>query len=65
MDQVLALSVAAAARRLGIGRSSIYKLIGTGELASIKIGRRRLIRVDVIDAFLAKADDDRLAPGAR
>jgi excisionase family DNA binding protein len=29
----------------GIGRSSLYELIGKGEIASIKIGKRRLIDV--------------------
>jgi excisionase family DNA binding protein len=38
-----ALSVAEAARRLGIGRSALYAAIARGEVASVRIGRRRLI----------------------
>ena len=51
----LAVSVMDAARRLGVGRSTVYSLISTGRLPSIKIGRRRLVRVEVIHAFLADA----------
>ncbi len=33
-------------RAAGIGRTKLYELLGTGQLASITIGRRRLIVVD-------------------
>jgi excisionase family DNA binding protein len=38
-----AVSVVDAARRLGIGRSALYEAIARGEVASVRIGRRRLI----------------------
>jgi excisionase family DNA binding protein len=38
-----ALSIEEAARRLGIGRSALYAAIARGEVASVRIGRRRLI----------------------
>lgn len=52
----LAVSPAEAARMAGIGRTKLYQLMGAGEIASVKLGSRRLIRVSEIEAFL-----DRLA----
>ena len=37
-----ALSVAEAADRLGIGRSALYDAPARGDIASVRIGRRRL-----------------------
>jgi excisionase family DNA binding protein len=42
-DDLEALSVADAAKRLGISRSKFYELIGRNEIPSITIGTRRLI----------------------
>lgn len=42
------VSVAEARSITRLGHSKIYELIGTGELRSVKIGRRRLIRLDSI-----------------
>lgn len=54
-------------RRLRVGRPKLYELIMSGELESVKIGARRLIPDDAIDAYIAKiraeqADDP--APAA-
>lgn len=38
MCEVLLLSVEAAAKRLGLGRSLAYRPIQTGELRSLKVG---------------------------
>ncbi|MEL6246227.1 MAG: helix-turn-helix domain-containing protein [Pseudomonadota bacterium] len=48
----LAVSPAEAARMLGLGRTKLYSLLGANEIASIKIGTRRLIRVEVLEAWL-------------
>lgn len=45
------MSVVEAARRLGIGRTKIYELIESGRLPSVKIGKRRLISHEMIEAF--------------
>ena len=37
----------------GLGRSLVYRLIATGELASIKIGRSRRMPVGGIEEFIA------------
>jgi len=43
----------AAARRLGLGRTTTYRLIKEGTLRSIKVGRRRLVPADEIARFLS------------
>jgi len=42
MDR-LYVSVAEACRLVGLGRTTMYELIGAGRIESITIGRRRLI----------------------
>jgi excisionase family DNA binding protein len=49
----LALSIEEAARQTGLGRSTFYELMQTGQLAYTKIGARRLILVADLEALLA------------
>jgi excisionase family DNA binding protein len=49
---LLVVSVREAAEAMGLSRSSIYRLIERGELETIKIGARRLVKRDVIERFL-------------
>ena len=44
----IALSVADTAKSLSLGRTSIYSLINEGKLATVKIGRRTLVKMDSI-----------------
>ncbi len=53
-DAVLAVSVSEAARRLGVSARTIATLIARKELGSRKIGRRRIVPVASLDAFLRK-----------
>lgn len=48
----IAVSPDEAARLAGIGRTSLYAALAKGDLLSIKIGTRRLIRVDAIRDWL-------------
>jgi excisionase family DNA binding protein len=48
----LLLTVEQAAYRLGIGRSTAYQLISTGQLTSIRIGHLRRVPVDALAAFV-------------
>lgn len=48
----LAVSPAEAARRSGLGRTTIFAAIKDGDLKSIKIGARRLIMVDSLKTWL-------------
>lgn len=48
------ISVAQAARSLGISDRKIQQLIACGSLVSLKIGRRRLIDVVDLQTFIEK-----------
>lgn len=50
-DEIL-LSVGEAARRLGIGRSLLYRLILEGHVLSVKIGRSRRIPVWALEDYV-------------
>ncbi|MEM8923795.1 MAG: helix-turn-helix domain-containing protein [Actinomycetota bacterium] len=52
----LAYSVEEAAEALGISRRSIYELLRSGQLGSVKIGARRLIRRTDLDVFLGSLE---------
>ncbi|MCH8616353.1 helix-turn-helix domain-containing protein [Sphingomonas sp. SM33] len=51
---VIATSVHEAAHALGVGRTTIYALIQNGRLATFKIGRRTLIPVESLKAFVGR-----------
>lgn len=48
----LAYTIEDASRAVGICRSSIYKLLDSGVLPSVKFGQRRLIEATALEAFL-------------
>lgn len=52
----LTLTIAEAAKMLGIGRTTLYALIAGGELPSVSIGRKRLIRREALERFLAQRE---------
>lgn len=54
-DQVL-LTVEEAARRLGIGRTFAWRLVRSGDMKSVQIGRLRRIHIDALRDYT-----DRLA----
>lgn len=43
------------AQQLGIGRGSCYTLIRSGELRSVRVGRRILVPKDAVQEFLSKS----------
>jgi len=47
------LSIPRAARELGVCRTVVYELLRDGKIKSVKIGRRRLIPHDAVEAFIA------------
>ena len=51
------LSINEAAATLSIGRSALYEAIGRGDVASIKVGRRRLIAAGAIEQFIRETGD--------
>ncbi len=44
----------AAARQLGLGRTTVYELIRSGELESVKVGRLRRVPVAAISEYVAR-----------
>lgn len=43
-------------RQLGIARSTLYQLMATGEISSIKVGKRRLIPRRALEQFVARKE---------
>ena len=56
-DQLL-VTVDEAARLLSIGRTQVYKLIGSGELPSIKLFRSRRIQASALRDYVAQLGQD-------
>ena len=50
-DDAVMLSVPEAAERLGIGTTKVKQLIASGQLASVTIGRRRLVPAAIVRSF--------------
>ena len=46
-----------AQERLGVGRSKIFELIASGQLRSVRVGRRRLVSEQAILDFIARLDE--------
>jgi len=49
-----ALNVAAAVAYSGVSRTRLYALMASGEVEAVKVGKRRLVLRESIDAFLAR-----------
>lgn len=54
MDPVT-VTVEGAKRALGLGHTTVYRLIGEGKLSTVKVGRRTLIKTDSIRALVDQA----------
>ncbi len=53
-DEKVAFSIAETAKRLGIGRNQAYEAARSGELPTIRIGRRLLVPKVALDRLLAE-----------
>jgi excisionase family DNA binding protein len=42
--------------RLNLGRSKVYELLGSGQLRSIKVGRRRLVSDAQLVSFISRLE---------
>ena len=51
-NERILLTVEEAARRLRIGRTTAYRLLADGEIASIQIGHLRRVPVEALTAFV-------------
>ncbi len=61
-SRVLLLRVEEAALRLGIARTSMFRLISTGEVESVQVGRLRRIPVACLEEYVVRL---RVQAGAR
>ena len=52
MVEKVGYSVEETVQATGLGRSTVYELLGSGELESIKVGRRRIVPADAIAQFM-------------
>ena len=52
------MSMNDAAQYLGVGRSSLYELVRTRQIRSIRVGRRILIPTHALDAYIADEKTD-------
>ena len=50
-EDAVMLSVPEAAERLGVGTTKVKQLIASGQLASVTIGRRRLVPAENVRSF--------------
>lgn len=50
----LLLTPEQAAESLGVGRSTVYDLMSTGQLESVKLGRCRRVPVDAVAAYVER-----------
>jgi len=55
MQERYLCSISEAARVLGVGRTKLYDMIARRELVTIRIGTRRLVKVDSIEALIERA----------
>jgi excisionase family DNA binding protein len=55
-DHPLTLTVEQAAKLLGIGRSTAYELVHTGDIPSLRLGRRIVVPRTRLAALLAAAN---------
>ena len=52
------------AELLGLGRSKLYSYVQSGQLRSIKVGRRRKVPADAVSEFIKSLEEDSASGGA-
>ena len=56
MENKILYSVSEAAKMLGVGRTKIYDMLAKGHILSMRIGSRRLVKVESIKALIERGD---------
>ncbi|SDJ21795.1 DNA binding domain-containing protein, excisionase family [Actinokineospora alba] len=64
MPERVLFTVEEAAAQLGIGKTLTWRLVGTGELDSVRIGRLRRVPKAAIAAYAARLIADQTGPTA-
>jgi len=50
----ISVGIEDAARLIGVARSMLYEMIARGDIQTFKLGRRRLVRVKTLEAFIKR-----------
>jgi excisionase family DNA binding protein len=58
----LAYSIKEVCDLLSIGRTTLYTLIGQGDLAVLKVGRRTLVSAKSLDVFIESVEGKKRGP---
>lgn len=59
MSEQLLYQINDAARVLGVGRTKFYELLDAGQIATVTIGRRRLVPAEDLVAYVDRLRSDR------
>lgn len=54
----ISVNVEDGARLIGVARSAMYDFIGRGEIPTFKLGRRRLMLVKSLEAFVNRKSQE-------
>ncbi|MEW2377523.1 helix-turn-helix domain-containing protein [Micromonospora sp. NPDC047812] len=63
-DNRIVLTIEEAAQRLGIGRTSMYALIKSGDIRTVTIGRLRRVPVQCLNEYVSNLLDQPITPAA-
>lgn len=54
----ISVGIDEAARLIGVARSMFYEMIANDEIETFKLGRRRLVRVKTLEAFIKRLSQE-------
>jgi excisionase family DNA binding protein len=60
----IAISISNACRYIGCGRTLLYELIGNKQISAVKLGRRTLVPVASLHAYVASLPSAQIKPKA-
>lgn len=55
----ISVGIDEAARLIGVARSMFYEMIANDEIQTFKLGRRRLVRVKTLEAFIKRLSQEK------
>lgn len=58
VHEPVAVDVATAAKIVGVSRAALYPLVMSGDIPSFKVGRRRLVPVAGLEAWVVRVSHD-------
>ncbi len=59
IQQRITCTVREACQASGLGKTKLYELIGNGQLDTMRVGRRRLVKVESLSGLLSIGPDVR------